>query len=207
MGWKQTRSFNPNKMGKRAGWCLQNCRLGFGIANGKYASAKADMEAQRKAGTLHSINTLPNNLAVPVYVDSPSRYEHIVVYDRGTWYSDGKKVSGWRATGSACFGWGELCDGTRVVSWVNSQTVVPTKGFLPSKGYWCRYNIDARVGKLADFMYKNFSLYTPKAALGNKYGDNLWRAIKEFQRRSKLVQDGNTGPKTYNELKKHGFKG
>lgn len=207
MAWKQDKTFNVNKMGKKAGMCLQNCRLGFGITKGKYASAKADMEAQKKAGTLHAINSLPTNVAVPVYVDSPSKYEHVLVCNKGTWYSDGKKVSGWRATGSACFGWGELCDGVRVVSWQNGQTVVSTKGFFPSKGYWQRGDNDARVGKMASFMRSKFPAYTKPQALGNYFGPNLEASIKEFQRRTGLTVDGKVGPLTYAKLKAYGFQG
>ena len=113
MAWQQVRSFNLSKMGKKAGWCLQNVRLGFGINTGKYPSAKADMQAQQKAGTLHPINTLPKNVAVPVYVDTSSQYEHVIVSDKGVYYSDGKRLSSLK--GLKCFGWGELCDGVRVV--------------------------------------------------------------------------------------------
>ena len=193
---------------------MQNCRLGFGITTGKYASAKADMEAQRKAGTLHSINTLPSNLAVPVYVDTASKYEHVLVYNKGTWWSDGKKVSGWRATGSRCFGWGELCDGTKVVAWKNGQTVQPTKGFFPSKGYWRKGDNDARIGKLCSFYADKFYGYfcknkkdAHKLLDGNYFGDNCQKWTKEFQKRTKLVQDGQVGPKTYAKLKTYGFGG
>lgn len=208
MGWQQVKSFNINKMGKKAGMCLQNCRLGFGIGSGKFASAKADMESQRKNGTLHSIGSLPSNVAVPVYVDSPSKYEHVVVYNKGTWYSDGKKVSGWKATGSACFGWGELCDGVRVVRYVDTPAPkpAPKDSFLPSRGYWRKGDCDARVGKLASFMRSKFPAYTKPQALGNYYGNYLWSAIREFQRRTGLQVDGNVGPITYAKLKAYGFK-
>ena len=100
-------------MGTRKGYCLQNDRLAFGITKGTFASAKADMESQKKNGTLHYDNP-PSNVAVPVYVDSTSIYEHVVICDHGTYYSDGKKVS----KPAKIFGWGELCDGVRVVKWV-----------------------------------------------------------------------------------------
>lgn len=213
MGWYQTRNFNVNKMGRKKGMCLQNCRLGFGITSGKYASAKKDMEAQRKAGTLHSINSLPKNLAVPVYVDSNSQYEHIVVYNNGTWYSDGKKISGWKATGHACFGWGELCDGVRVVAWKNDPKPQPSGGFLPKRGYWISENgktkgdTDPRIGRMASFLRKKFPAYTPPQALGNYFGKNLRRSVMEFQRRTGLVADGNVGAITYAKLKQYGFGG
>lgn len=114
MAYKQVRSFNPSKMGKRSGWCLMNARLGFSINTGKFASAKADMESQRANGTLHPISTIPDNCTVPVYIDTTSPYEHVMVCVNGkTWYSDGKIVKA--PAKSSIFGWGELCDGTRVV--------------------------------------------------------------------------------------------
>ena len=100
-------------MGTKKGYCLQNDRLAFGITKGTFASAKADMESQKKNGTLHYDNP-PANVAVPVYVDTTSIYEHVVICDHGTYYSDGKKVS----KPAKIFGWGELCDGVRVVKWV-----------------------------------------------------------------------------------------
>lgn len=93
-----------------------------------------------------------------------------------------------------------------------TPTPTPTDGFLPKKGYWCRYDKDERVNQLSKFMYKTFPSYTPKSALGPLYGDNLWKAIKEFQRRAKAAKryndaiDGNTGPKTYAALQSYGFK-
>lgn len=41
MAWKQVKAFDINKMGKEAGMCLKNVRLGFGIAP-KYPDAKAE---------------------------------------------------------------------------------------------------------------------------------------------------------------------
>lgn len=204
MAWQQVKSFNIGKMGRKKGMCLQNCRLGFGINTGKYASAKADMQAQKKAGTLHPINTLPQNLSVPVYVDSNSKYEHVLVYDKGVWWSDGIRVNGWRTTGSACYGWGELCDGTRVVRAVSTPT---TSGFFPSKGYWQRGDTDARIGRMASFLRSKFPAYTKAAALGNYFGPNLESAVREFQRRTGLQTDGKVGPITFAKLKSYGFGG
>ena len=113
--WKQVVNFNINKMGHKKGYCLQNVRLGFGLP-AKYESAKVDMEANKKAGTLHNMDTIPNNVAVPVYVDSTSKYEHIIVCDKGTYYSDGSRLSSIK--GLKFFGWGELCEGVRVVEYV-----------------------------------------------------------------------------------------
>ena len=205
MAWSQVKSFSLSKMGARQGWCLMNCRLGFGISTGHFASAKADMESQKKNGTLHDISTLPTNVAVPIYVDTTSKYEHVIVSDRGTYYSDGKRLAS--LTGLKCFGWGELCDGVRVVKWTADPTPAPSTEFLPAKGYWTIGDNDARIGRLATFMRNNFPFYTPASALGNYYGKYIAGAIKEFQRRTGLQADGNVGKLTYAKLQQYGFKG
>lgn len=120
----QVRAFDPNKMGKRKGYCLQNDREGFGIEKGTFASAKADMESQRKNGTLHSYDTLPNNVSVPVYIDTTSKYEHVKVHmANGEWWEDGKKSTAPKP--SSVFGWGELCDGVRVVEFKPDEQPKP----------------------------------------------------------------------------------
>lgn len=116
MSGKQVKNFNINNMGRKAGMCLQNVRLGFGIP-AKHASAKVDMEANRRDGTLHDIATLPTNVAVPVYLDTASPYEHVIVADHGTFYSDGKRLSS--LNGLKVYGWGEKVNDVRVVEWVN----------------------------------------------------------------------------------------
>lgn len=194
MTYEQTKPFYPKEMGTQKGWCLKNCRIGFRIYTGHYASAKSAMEAGKKNGTFHS-GTPPYNIAVPVYTTTCSKYGHVMVCDKGTWYSDGKKVKM-----PTIIGWDEMMDSVRVVQ------PATTKNFLPAKGYWARYDQDERVAVLAEFMYKTFPAYTNKKALGSLYGDNLWKSIKEFQKRTGLYQDGNTGQFTYNKLKEYGFK-
>lgn len=196
MPYEQTKQFYPKEMGTKKGWCLQNCRLGFRIYTGHYASAKAAYEAGKKNGTVHSINDLPHNCSVPVYYQSASKYGHVVVYDRGTWYTDGKKFN---ADLKLCLGWDENMDSVPVVK-KTSQ-----KSFLPAKGYWAKYDEDDRVAVLARFMRQNFPAYTSAKALGPVYGNYLSKSIAEFQKRTGLYPDGMTGPKTYNKLKQYGF--
>ena len=88
----------------------------------------------------------------------------------------------------------------------STTTTAKADSFLPSRGYFKKGDVSANVGKIASFMYKSFPAYTKKEALGNVYGDNLIKAVKEFQKRSGLKVDGYFGKLTLAELKKYGFK-
>lgn len=123
MAWQQVKQFNLSKMGTKPGYCLQNVRLAYGIGP-KYASAKDAMLANKNAGTLHGMDSLPKNVAVPVFVDTSSVYEHVEVADRGTFYSDGIKVS--NPMNQKFFGWGETLNGERIVKWVDDPKPTPT---------------------------------------------------------------------------------
>lgn len=214
MGYKQVKTFDPNKMGSEKGMCLRNVAKGYGIypSPSPSSSAKNDMERNAQKGTLHRDRNFPANCAVPVYLDTSSPYEHVIVADHGIYWSDKKRLT--TLDGLSVIGWGEWCNGYQIVSYTPDPTPpTPTGGFLPAKGYWGRYDNDPRVAQLASFMRAVFPAYTPASALGPVYGDNLWGAIKQFQQRAKAagryndVIDGNTGPKTYAALKTYGFKG
>ena len=112
--WGQIKGFDPTHMGTTVGMCLQNCREGFGIMWGHFNSAREDMQSQAANGTLHDEEP-PAYLQVPVYVESGTPAGHVVVWDRGVVWSDGNIVQDGLAHWSTVYGWGELCDGTRVV--------------------------------------------------------------------------------------------
>ena len=196
MAYEQIMRFYPKDMGTEKGWCLKNCRIGFHIYTGKYASAKSAYEAAKRNGTLRNMNDLPTNISVPVYMSSTSKYGHVIVYNMGTYYSDGKVLK----NPQGLIGWDIMMDGVQVVK----ETDV--KNFLPAKGYWCEGDNDPRVGDLAIFMRRTFPAYTSAKALGNYYGKYIKASITEFQRRCHLYPDGCVGRITYNELKKYGFK-
>ena len=144
------------------------------------------------------MDTLPTNVVVPVYVDTSSKYEHVVISYYGTFYEDGYKIN--RNKYSKYFGWGELCDGRRVVK------VTTLNSFLPSKGYWAYGDNDERVACLAKFMYTTFPKYSPRSVLGSWYGPKLKASITEFQKRTGLYPDGCVGKITYAKLKEYGLK-
>ena len=108
--------FNHKKMGTKPGWCERNMRLGYGNIPARCADAKADMEYNKKMGTLHSVkkaSDIPSNVSVPLFIDTKSTYEHIECSDKGVVYSDGKVVK--NPMSQKIFGWGEYCAKTRVV--------------------------------------------------------------------------------------------
>ena len=116
MSYVQVRPFNPSKMGTRKNWCLANCMTGFEPpVPSKYPDAKSAMQANKDAGTLHSMDTLPLNCAVPVFADTPSQWEHVMVCDKGTMWSDGQIVDAGKFN---YFGWGETLNDVRIVDYV-----------------------------------------------------------------------------------------
>ena len=129
MAWEQVKPFNLSKMGTEPGMCLKNVRLAYGIP-AKYYDAKAAMLANKNAGTLHGMDSLPKNCAVPVFVDTSSVNEHVEVADRGTFYSDGKLVT--NPDTQRFFGWGETLNDVRIVKLVEDPKPTPTP--TPSTG-------------------------------------------------------------------------
>lgn len=80
------------------------------------------------------------------------------------------------------------------------------ESFLPARGYFKYGDTHENIGKIATWMRKNYPLYTPVTALGNYFGKNLLGAVKEYQKRRGLEQDGNIGPLTLADMVKCGFK-
>lgn len=119
--WKQLIPFNPKKMGTTKNFCLRNVRLGYGIA-GKYANAKQAMNENRDKGALHNLSSIPTNVSVPVFT-STGIWGHVIVCDKGVFYSDGKKCN--RPTSN--YMWGEWLNGVRVISWVDTDKIPDTK--------------------------------------------------------------------------------
>lgn len=138
MAWKQLIPFNLKKMGTTKNFCLHNVRLSYGIGS-KYATAKLAMDENRKKNALHPLSSIPKNVSVPVYT-SAGVWGHIEVCDRGTYYSDGKKVG----KPGAGYQWGEWVNGYRIVKYegakpkttikVGDSVIVSGQGTATSKG-------------------------------------------------------------------------
>lgn len=125
--YEQLESFKASRMGTKRGWALANARMGFNIPVGRYASARADMEAQKKAHTLHKLDTLPQGVSVPIYCEpkikklctvSRSFGYVFVITKRGRIYAEGKiqskKWLEYMSENNKLY-WGEFCDGVRIV--------------------------------------------------------------------------------------------
>lgn len=92
-----------------------------------------------------------------------------------------------------------------IIEFLDLEKKTTDKTFFTKKGYYSQGDVHTNIGKVAKFMYNTFPAYTPKAALGNYYGPNIKKAIKEFQKRTGLETDGCLGPLTLAELIKYGF--
>lgn len=112
--YEQVVAFNPANMGTTPGWCLANVLAGYGIHTSTFPNARSDWESQLQNGTLHT-GTPPNDLQVPVYADTGIADGHVVVWDRGTVYSDGVIIPEGLSYYANIVGWGELCDGNVIV--------------------------------------------------------------------------------------------
>lgn len=90
--------------------------------------------------------------------------------------------------------------------------------FLPERGYFKKGDSGAEIHEICKFFANNYYSYfgnskkTAKIKLlgvfgnGDYFGNNLYKWVKEFQRRTGLETDGNIGPLTLDKLEKHGFK-
>lgn len=93
-----------------------------------------------------------------------------------------------------------------------------TGSFFPARGYFRKGDSGAEIHEICKFFATNYYSYlgntkkTAKVKLLGKKGDgdyfgiNLYKWVKEFQRRTGLETDGNIGPLTLAMLEKYGFK-
>lgn len=93
-----------------------------------------------------------------------------------------------------------------LIEFLNLKKKTAKDDFLPSRGYFKKGDISNNVEKIASFMLRIFPSYTDKRALGNIYNDYLIKAIKEFQRRTDLKDDGYFGRLTLEKFEEFGFK-
>ena len=93
--------------------------------------------------------------------------------------------------------------------------VYPTKEHVvfPEKGYFQKGDKGTSILLISTFLAFNFVGYEVKTGvaiddmLGDYFGPNLEKWVKEFQRANGLTVDGGIGPITYNKLKEYGFNG
>lgn len=78
--------------------------------------------------------------------------------------------------------------------------------FLPSRGYFKEGDVSVNIGKITAFMHRVFPSYVEEDVLGNVYSESFVEAVKEFQRRTKLKDDGYFGRLTLAKLEEFGFK-
>jgi len=88
----------------------------------------------------------------------------------------------------------------------------PKESFLPERGYFRRGDNGPKIEKINLFWYEFFPAYAnvlkrnAKDVRGPVFGENTEAWVKEFQRRTGLVPDGNIGPVTLAKMKEFGFQ-
>lgn len=175
MSWKQIVPFDLSKMGKTPNMCLKNVREAFSIPP-KYIDAKAAMLANKNARTLHDISSLPLNVAVPVFVDTPSINEHVEVSDKGIFYSDGKEIKS--PVNQKFFGWGESLNDVRIVKFVVDPAPIPPAP-EPNK-VWYTYKQGDTFGQvLKDLGLDEGHLWGDDGTV-KYYTDQLWATQPEI---------------------------
>ena len=93
--------------------------------------------------------------------------------------------------------------------------IYPTneKIVFPERGYFKKGDNGTSILLISSFLALNFLGYDIKTGakvedmLGDYFGNNLEKWIKEFQKENDLQVDGFIGKITYNKLKEYGFKG
>lgn len=117
--YQQVLTFVPQDMGTTIGQCLANVMAGFHIQAypGNPTTAFEDMLLNRSSGTLHEEIYPPADISVPIYIRTGTDAQHVVAWHHGVVYSDGAIKNDWvEYYGEQnIYGWGELCDGIRVV--------------------------------------------------------------------------------------------
>jgi hypothetical protein len=125
MSYKQLKPFNQKKAGDRAGWCLQNVRLGFGIAS-KYANAITAWNNNQQ----HKNRSVPTGIDVPLFYSYKTDGHINVRLANGKVWSDGNiyaSLDDYLSKHPAVhyLGWGESVDGVRVLQAVAAPKKTP----------------------------------------------------------------------------------
>ena len=188
------------------GLCLMFVRVCFGIG-AKWPSAASAWANAKKRHLTTSTKNIP--VGAPVFFDIPTnKYGHVAVY-----LGAGKFRTNWSARGTvitatldhAAFrtmkmlGWSEDLNGVTIPG------LKPIASGGSSSGDLKLGSSGSRVLKLQKEMNRVFPSYANFAGDG-KYGPYNVSVMKEFQRRTGLVEDGITGNITIRELAKHGVK-
>lgn len=123
--YKQIKSFNQTKAGKKAGYCLQNVRLGFGITS-KYANAISAWKGTQQ----HKDRSFPAG-DVPLFYTYKTDGHINVRLANGKIWSDGDIYANLDAylnghPAVKYLGWGESINGVKVFEWVPDPVTPPS---------------------------------------------------------------------------------
>lgn len=90
-------------------------------------------------------------------------------------------------------------------------TLAKNKIYLPSRGYFKKGDRGEEIAIISSFLAINFMGYENKInikiddMLGDYFGTNLEKWVKEFQKENDMKIDGCVGSATLNKMKEYGF--
>ena len=180
-----------------------NCTNGYASGLWIYRKSKPYYSKFKEV----SINSLQNGDWVFWAKGSkPCPKSHVAMYYNGKFFGQNQGQKAARLINISTSGVLGVLRPKMYVKKASTTTNTSSSSFLPARGYIKLGDKSENISKLATFMRKKFPSYTPASALGPVYGNNLCNAIKEFQRRTNLTQDGCVGKLTLAKLVKYGFR-
>jgi peptidoglycan hydrolase-like protein with peptidoglycan-binding domain len=222
MAWIQVKTPNWN-IAYEGGYCLRYVDDAFNAMSRKN-NATASYNTEKANGNIR-LEEPPRGVYTPVYFSLSNNsnghvaiafpdgrvasstligihntpYIHASVADLVRVYSNGRTCK--------YLGWSTWVDGTNAVKWSDNKPAASTSGTeVLGRTSPATITRGDKVAALAAGMRRAFPSYTPAAALGPVFGPNLEKAVKEFQRRTGLTQDGFVGPVTKAKLAGFGVK-
>ena len=180
-----------------------NCTNGYASGLWIYRKSKPYYSKFKEV----SINSLQNGDWVFWAKGSkPCPKSHVAMYYNGKFFGQNQGQKAARLMNISTSGVLGVLRPKMYIKKASTTTNTSSSSFLPARGYIKLGDRSENISKLATFMRKTFSSYTPASALGPVYGKNLCNAIKEFQRRTNLTPDGCVGKLTLAKLVQYGFR-
>lgn len=191
------------------GLCLQFVRTCWGVP-AKYVNAKTAWAQAKKRHP--GLDRIP--VGAPLFMSHPkSKDGHVVIYLGGNSVRSTNSATGrvatysiatWQGWGYTVQGWTEDLNGVDLP--IDPTPIAPPPSGPPAAGNVVlnRGDKGVRVSNMQASLNSHFPAYS-KLKVDGDFGPATEKVVKEFQRRTGLVQDGIVGPATTSMMNKYGI--